>query len=92
MSDPITQAPEVTTPEVIKPAKPIGFLSDPTGDHSSKRMESFLALVYGMLMPLLAGIFGWQIPVAELVGSFLIYSAAMQGVVYFSEKNMSSMK
>ncbi len=82
----------MSDPTTTTPTKPVGFLSDPAGDHSSKRMESFLALVYGMLMPLLAGIFNWQISVAEIAGAFLIYSAAMQGVVYFSEKNMSSMK
>jgi len=80
MSDPVV--------ETKVSDKPIGFLKDPAGDNSSKRLESFIALVYGMLMPVLAGILGWQIPVAEVVVSFLVYSAAMQGVAYFNERGM----
>jgi hypothetical protein len=70
-----------------QPAKKIGMLGDPNGDTSSKRTESLLGLIYAMILPLLAGIFGWTgVPVAEISGAFLIYSAAMQGIAYFNDK------
>jgi hypothetical protein len=70
------------------PKKPLGMLSDPTGDISSKRVQSFVALIYAMLLPPFAGIFGWgaTLPIAELVVTFLVYSAAMQGISYINDK------
>jgi len=67
--------------------KPLGMLRDPAGDTSSKRTQSLLALVYAMLLPILAGWFTWTgYPTAEVSGAFLIYSAAMQGISYFNDK------
>jgi hypothetical protein len=70
--------------------KPIGFLRDGYNDKSSKRLQSFIGLFAAIAMPFIAGIikevFKIDIPVVEITLTFLVYSAAMQGVVLVSER------
>lgn len=70
--------------------KSIGFLRDAYNDKSSKRLESFIGLLAAVAMPFIAGIikkvFAVDIPMVEITTTFLLYSAAMQGVVLMSEK------
>jgi hypothetical protein len=70
--------------------KPIGFLRDAYNDKSSKRLQSFIGLLAAIAMPFVAGFikktFSVDIPIAEITLTFLLYSAAMQGVVLMSEK------
>ncbi len=74
--------------------KPLGLVKDPAGDFSSKRFESMMAfgiavlviaadIVLGSLRVNLSGV-----PVVQLVIALLTYSAAMQGVSVFSERNL----
>jgi len=65
--------------------KPDGFL-DGAGGKSSKRLQSFLGLLAALLFPVLCGVFDLKVPVAEITASFLVYSAALQGVSYLQEK------
>ena len=62
-----------------------GFL-DGAGGKSSKRLQSFLGLLAALLFPVLCGVFDLKVPVAEITASFLVYSAALQGVSYLQEK------
>jgi|WetSurMetagenome_2_1015567.scaffolds.fasta_scaffold30098_5 hypothetical protein len=74
----------------ITSLKSIGFLRDESNDKSSKRLQSFIGLVSAIAMPFVAGFikkqFGVDIPITEITLTFLLYSAAMQGVVLLSEK------
>lgn len=65
--------------------KPGGILDGPEGK-SSKRLLSLLGLAAALLFPILVGFFKLKLPVAELSGAFLVYSAAMQGVSYLQER------
>jgi len=84
MSDPVNPDTEVIHD------KPIGFLHDASNDKSSKRLQSFIGLLAAIAMPFIAGFvkqqFSVDIPVTEITLTFLLYSAAMQGVVLMSER------
>jgi len=73
---------------------PISILKDPAGDFSSKRLESILSFAFGCLTVVGAmiahslGVDLSNFPLVQLIVAFLTYSAAMQGVSAFSEKNL----
>ena len=79
---------------VPTPKAPIGVLKDPAGDFSSKRLESILSFAFGCLTVVgglilnAKGVDISRFPITQLVIAFLTYSAAMQGVSAFSEKNL----
>ena len=63
-----------------------GFL-DGEGEHSSKRLQSIIALGLAGVTAVIALVFKFDGYLAGgMVGSFLLYSAAMQGVSYLAEK------
>lgn len=62
-----------------------GFLSGSEGK-SSKRLSALLALGAALLFPVIAGLLKLETPTTEITIAFLVYSAAMQGVSYLSEK------
>ena len=74
--------------------KSVGLMQDPSGAFSSKRFSSLLSLgfaaliVIGVIIANALNLNISHIPVSELVVAFLTYSAAMQGVSAFSEKNL----
>ena len=66
-----------------------GLLQDSDGNASSKRTESFVALGAALLIAGVATVMrDTSMAPAALVGAFLGYSAALQGVSAYSERNM----
>ena len=63
-----------------------GGLIDGVGGKSSKRLGALLGLGAALVFPFIAGLLKLQVPVAEITASFLVYSAALQGVSYLQEK------
>lgn len=71
-----------TTPPVSND----GGLIDGVGGKSSKRLGSLVGLGAALVFPLLVGLLKLELPVAELTVSFLVYSAALQGVSMIQER------
>ena len=66
-----------------------GLLQDGDGNVSSKRAESFIALGAALLIAGVATVMhDTSMAPSALVGGFLAYSAAMQGISMSSERNM----
>lgn len=63
---------------------------DGAGGKSSKRLQSFLGLVAGLVFPLVAGLLkiADDVPVGVITSGFLVYSAAMQGVSMYQETKL----
>ena len=74
--------------------QPLGVIADPAGDLSSKRLESLMAFGVAVLVVAATVILGAlrvnlsNVPIVQLVIALLTYSAAMQGVSVFSERNL----
>lgn len=75
--------------------KPIGFLNDPAGDKSSKRLESFIGLTMGVgiaitsfCLNVFAHIDISGFPLVAMVIAFLTYSASMQGISMAAESSL----
>jgi hypothetical protein len=76
-----------------------GFLHDPNGDKSSKRLESLSAFIEASLCPFLLPILqgyvnkkfglGVNIPIFEITMGLLSYSAILQGIAWGAERGMN---